>query len=62
MYLDKPKSPSFTQSIVDTNTFRAAMSLQPRKKGGMEGKRQEKQAQGKKKGKGGIDSNNSVSV
>lgn len=27
MYRDKPKSPSFTQSAVDTNTFRAAMSL-----------------------------------
>lgn len=27
MYRDNPKSPSFTQSTVDTNTFRAAMSL-----------------------------------
>ncbi len=27
MYLDKPKSPSFTQSTEDTRTFRAAMSL-----------------------------------
>lgn len=27
MYLDRPKSPSFTQSVEDTNTFLAAMSL-----------------------------------
>lgn len=27
MYLDKPKSPSFTQSTEDTRTFLAAMSL-----------------------------------
>lgn len=28
MYRDRPKSPNFTQSTVDTNTFRAAMSLE----------------------------------
>lgn len=27
MYLDRPKSPSFTQSGLATNTFRTAMSL-----------------------------------
>lgn len=27
MYLDRPKSPSFTQSTVDTRTFLAAISL-----------------------------------
>lgn len=27
MYLERPKSPSFTQSVEDTNTFLAAMSL-----------------------------------
>lgn len=28
MYRDSPKSPSFTQSVEDTRTFLAAMSLQ----------------------------------
>lgn len=57
MYLDKPKSPSFTQSIVDTNTFRAAMSLQQGKEG-RKGARKEgaqgKQEQGKEQRKKGI--------
>jgi len=27
MYRDKPKSPNFTQSVADTSTFLAAISL-----------------------------------